>query len=1157
MAGETRKRVALVIHDGKGKVLVGRHRKAPKGTKSIAFPGGGVEKGQSVAVAAKQEALEEVGVRIKPQAVGIAPKNVPLPNGGKDYKDGRFSHIRQYWRLARYVGKSEKLLGEEGDALRSRRFIGIDQAIQAIQETGSDPKNDNPEWAKQQVEALNQVRKFIDKAAADPLRLIEKFGPPSQWSGASAAAMGPENRRTIIRAWKSLSSEERKTLKQKFCEGMDRNLARMRKTARAETVLEGVLMVARKPHLAAKYKGLQSNKLKKLLKWEIPGTKGIGLSASKVEALATRMSHPEGLLSGLLPGAVPRGIAEDALKARLPGAHDKGIDLIWNRPRIKMPKPAKSSWGALQHFKAGSIIGHGLKARKVFLATVPEEHRKALSGAAQRHASLAPELVTNPIKSAVSTADSVAKKTQSTAEALKKYASIARRLSKEKRQAYDRADALHRSDEPEKWDNFIQHASRKSFAKAIAKNSRSDDKLILHADRMNRLLTGRKLDTVRGKTGTYDIIRLRGGGYGCTCNDWRYRRSVASKEETDCRHLKAWRFRRRHQKEAGQRTAKAPQLRSELQPHQNAGPGLPLWLSSLAHTSHNVHRPTDHCHLCKKSMKGEPFYMAKEDVWLRQANMRATPNDPVGGPFLHLKCLQKKLSRALVREDFKKAVPCNRWIFGRGVHVAERTKKIAAQERYVGHIAGPSGPGKLSKTAGHVEDRIAQRAPSKVVELTSPKHKRQAIALETKVFRGPTPDTANHRTFGIFEGGKLVAMTRVNTRPLDGWKKDSAYDKLKALAPEVGISATAVDPDYRGRGYATGMKTHLQGKYSRIMSGTGPKSHASMPRINERLGFRPVLASGKRGQNTQYFWSDDSKQKTAGHVEDRAAQRAPHSIKDIRKLRRKLRGMELRPGATYYAPVQGGYAVIGDVGQDRPHHVVKTVLRRSMTPPGTVLPGAPGLPTVKGRQTKQADIEPGDVLLVEMSERRKVKGAHKMLFQDAYRTVSPRLQGSRLTHAAMYVGNDEVVEARAPAGVKKVKLKKAVGDREFTVLRPRTSVKRRLRAADAAKDMVGTPYSYGDMMSAAGALVLPTAVSRNLKSGKKKLTLAEQEAVQCGALIGGAYAATGVDLHKDIHWKSLPPSKLLNNKKLRAVKTYERGDRDFKGASIRFIASTE
>jgi len=228
-----------------------------------------------------------------------------------------------------------------------------------------------------------------------------------------------------------------------------------------------------------------------------------------------------------------------------------------------------------------------------------------------------------------------------------------------------------------------------------------------------------------------------------------------------------------------------------------------------------------------------------------------------------------------------------------------------------------------------------------------------------------------------------------------------------------------------------------------------------------------------------------------------------------------------------------------------------------MTPPGTVLPGAPGLPTVKGRQTKQADIEPGDVLLVEMSERRKVKGAHKMLFQDAYRTVSPRLQGSRLTHAAMYVGNDEVVEAREPAGVKKVKLKKAVGDREFTVLRPRTSVKRRLRAADAAKDMVGTPYSYGDMMSAAGALVLPTAVSRNLKSGKKKLTLAEQEAVQCGALIGGAYAATGVDLHKDIHWKSLPPSKLLNNKKLRAVKTYERGDRDFKGASIRFIASTE
>ena len=153
-----------------------------------------------------------------------------------------------------------------------------------------------------------------------------------------------------------------------------------------------------------------------------------------------------------------------------------------------------------------------------------------------------------------------------------------------------------------------------------------------------------------------------------------------------------------------------------------------------------------------------------------------------------------------------------------------------------------------------------KRKNPRVVELTSPKHKRQAIALETKVFRGPTPDTANHRTFGIFEGGKLVAMTRVNTRPLDEWKKDSAYDKIKALAPEVGISATAVDPDYRGRGYASGMKTHLQGKYSRIMSGTGPKSHASMPRINERLGFKPVL---RRGKNTQYFWSSGEEKTTS------------------------------------------------------------------------------------------------------------------------------------------------------------------------------------------------------------------------------------------------------------------------------------------------------
>lgn len=38
--------------------------------------------------------------------------------------------------------------------------------------------------------------------------------------------------------------------------------------------------------------------------------------------------------------------------------------------------------------------------------------------------------------------------------------------------------------------------------------------------------------------GQYDIVRKRGGGLGCTCPDWRYKRSVASEGQQDCKHIK-------------------------------------------------------------------------------------------------------------------------------------------------------------------------------------------------------------------------------------------------------------------------------------------------------------------------------------------------------------------------------------------------------------------------------------------------------------------------------------------------------------------------------------------------------------------------------------------------------------------------------------------
>jgi ribosomal protein S18 acetylase RimI-like enzyme len=148
----------------------------------------------------------------------------------------------------------------------------------------------------------------------------------------------------------------------------------------------------------------------------------------------------------------------------------------------------------------------------------------------------------------------------------------------------------------------------------------------------------------------------------------------------------------------------------------------------------------------------------------------------------------------------------------------------------------------------------AKRKNPRVVELTTDEQKTQAAALETRVLKGPTPNMKHHRTFGIFDDGDLVAMTRVNLRPLSPWKKDDDYDKLNVLDPAAAISATAVNPTHRRRGFATKLKKHLQGEFDSLLTGTGPKSHESMARINSKLGFKPVL---RRGKNTQYFWSSD------------------------------------------------------------------------------------------------------------------------------------------------------------------------------------------------------------------------------------------------------------------------------------------------------------
>lgn len=115
--------------------------------------------------------------------------------------------------------------------------------------------------------------------------------------------------------------------------------------------------------------------------------------------------------------------------------------------------------------------------------------------------------------------------------------------SKEEVRAGKRVDAFFGAVEPKKkWDEFKENAARKSFVQKMLADPRTDQKLLIHADSMNRLATGQRLGMVPGANGeTYEIKRLRGSSeLGCTCADWRYKKSVAPPGQRECKHIRSF-----------------------------------------------------------------------------------------------------------------------------------------------------------------------------------------------------------------------------------------------------------------------------------------------------------------------------------------------------------------------------------------------------------------------------------------------------------------------------------------------------------------------------------------------------------------------------------------------------------------------------------------
>ena len=81
-----------------------------------------------------------------------------------------------------------------------------------------------------------------------------------------------------------------------------------------------------------------------------------------------------------------------------------------------------------------------------------------------------------------------------------------------------------------------------------------------------------------------------------------------------------------------------------------------------------------------------------------------------------------------------------------------------------------------------------------------------------------------------------------------------------------------------------------------------------------------------------------------GHVEDRARQRTSLSEEDIIRARSYVRRnrKKFKKGQTYsiVAPGRKGYYIVGDVGDTRKNHVIKTVYGANMNPPGNIIQNA-------------------------------------------------------------------------------------------------------------------------------------------------------------------------------------------------------------------------
>ena len=173
----------------------------------------------------------------------------------------------------------------------------------------------------------------------------------------------------------------------------------------------------------------------------------------------------------------------------------------------------------------------------------------------------------------------------------------------------------------------------------------------------------------------------------------------------------------------------------------------------------------------------------------------------------------------------------------------------------------------------------------------------------------------------------------------------------------------------------------------------------------------------------------------------------------------------------------------------------------------------------------QKTLQPGDIVLYGPKEvsAKGIAGA----FHRAFNAAGTRLQGDFL-HSGMYLGGGKTIESFAGKGTGEHKFSDMAEGRKITIVRPKLSMKTKLKAVENAKKMQGNNYSLASLGYAAKNLLLPKKAKNDLKRTK------DPKSFNCATLITNAYRKAGAKV-VDTDIDMAAPVELVSSRKNKMV----------------------